>query len=97
MGRPRARLAPVVLTLDAGALIAIERGDPRMVALLDRVAHGIAARFAVPVNVLAQVWRGGTRQAVLARFLRLPEVEVVLLDEPERPSAGGCGFNNRLV
>ena len=100
MGRSRARLAPVVLTLDAGALIAIERGDPRMIALLDRVAHGIAARFAVPVNVLAQVWRGGSRQAVLARFLGLSEVEVVVLDEPGARAVGvlcGMGCTDDVV
>ena len=88
MGRSRTRLAPVFLTLDAGALIAIERGDPRMIALLDRVARGSTTRFALPVNVLAQVWRGGSRQAVLARFLGLPDVEVVVMDEPGARAAG---------
>lgn len=33
----------------------------------------------VPAPVLAQAWRGGSRQALLARFLNLPFVEVDLL------------------
>jgi hypothetical protein len=74
--------------LDAGALIALERGDGRMLALMSRVASGASARFAVPAGVLAQVWRGGARQAVVARFLALPEVEVVALDEPVARAVG---------
>jgi hypothetical protein len=45
------------LTLDAGALIAFERADPRVRALLGRaVEQGLP--LAVPAAVLAQVWRG---------------------------------------
>jgi hypothetical protein len=55
--------------LDAGALVAIERGDPRVWAILRReLAAGRA-----PVThggVIGQVWRGGTgRQARLASAL----------------------------
>ncbi len=55
--------------LDAGALVAIERGDPRAWAILRReLAAGRA-----PVThggVIGQVWRGGTgRQARLASAL----------------------------
>ena len=74
-------------TLDTGALIAIERGDPRLQALLDE-AHAAAAELAVPAGVIAQSWRGGTRQARLARFLRLATVTVVPLDEPQARAAG---------
>ena len=93
MGRPRARSVPEAgLTLDTGALIAIERGDGRMVALLDRLAARGGARFAVPAAALAQAWRGAPRQARLARFLALPEVEVVPLDEPAARAVGVlCG------
>jgi hypothetical protein len=42
--------------------------------------------------VVAQAWRGGSRQARLARFLRLATVTVVPLDEPEARAAGAlCG------
>ena len=75
------------VTLDTGALIAIERGDRRLQALLDE-AHAVGTVIAVPAGVVAQAWRGGTRQARLARFLRLAMVMVVALDEPEARAAG---------
>jgi predicted nucleic acid-binding protein len=78
-------------TLDTGALIAIERGDRRLQALLDE-AHAAGATLAVPAGALAQAWRGGARQARLARFLRLATVVVVPLDEPQARAAGAlCG------
>ncbi|MGH8930313.1 MAG: PIN domain-containing protein [Egibacteraceae bacterium] len=79
------------LTLDTGALIAIERADRRMQALLDE-AGAIDASIAVPAGVIAQAWRGSARQARLARFLALPTVTAVALDEPEARAAGVlCG------
>lgn len=67
------------LCLDAGALIAIERGDRRLLRLLELArARGLTVR--VPAGVVAQVWRGGRRQAMLARFLRLPDIEYLGLD-----------------
>jgi hypothetical protein len=58
----------MALVLDAGALIAYERGDRAVSGLLQR-----ARRANVPVrtsaSVVAQVWRGGPRQARLARAL----------------------------
>lgn len=75
------------VTLDAGAMIAIERGDTRLQALLDE-AHAAGAAIVVPAGALAQAWRGGSRQARLARFLRLPMVAVVALDEAEARAAG---------
>jgi hypothetical protein len=69
----------VSIVLDAGALIAVERGDRDMIALIKRervqerapVTHG---------GVVGQVWRGGHgRQVNLARLL--PGVDVVALDD----------------
>lgn len=68
------------LTLDAGALIGIERRSARVAALLLEAA----ARhwpIGVPVGVLAQVWRGSPRQALLARFLGRSEVTIAPMDE----------------
>lgn len=80
------------LTLDTGALIAIERGDRRLQALLDE-AHAAGATLAVPAGAVAQAWRGGTRQVRLARFLRLSIVVVVPLDEAQARAAGVlCGL-----
>lgn len=79
------------VTLDTGALLAIERGDRRLQALLDET-QAAGAVLAVPAGAVAQAWRGGTRQARLARFLRLAIVTVVPLDEPEARAAGTlCG------
>lgn len=78
-------------TLDTGALIAIERGDRRLQALLDE-ASAASADLAVPAGVIAQAWRGSSRQARLARFLALSSVTVVVLDEPVARAAGAlCG------
>jgi predicted nucleic acid-binding protein len=78
--------------LDAGALIALDRGDKRMIALLDRaLAQG--RTFRVPVGVVGQAWRDGRVQAILARFLRSQEVEIVPLDEQLARSCGElCAF-----
>lgn len=67
------------LCLDAGALIGIERGDRRILRLLE-VAFAAGYVVDVPAGVVAQVWRGGSRQARLARFLRLEDIRFVDLD-----------------
>ncbi len=79
------------LTLDAGALIAFERNDRRLVALLARaLAHELPV--VVPAGVVGQVWRDGRRQARLARFLAADEVEVEILDDHRARAAGQlCG------
>jgi hypothetical protein len=65
----RGRTAVSGLTLDAGALIAIDRGAEDVRALLRRArAHGWP--ILIPTGALAQAWRGGERQARLAGFLR---------------------------
>ena len=56
------------LVLDAGALIALERNERAMWARL-RAAADARDIVAVPTGVIAQTWRGGRRQALLARAL----------------------------
>lgn len=56
------------LTLDAGALIALERNDEATWKLMV-TARKEDLGVAIPAGVLAQVWRGGARQARLAAFL----------------------------
>jgi predicted nucleic acid-binding protein len=75
------------LTLDAGALIAIERGDRGVAARIARTFERGAA-VAVPAGVLAQVWRDGRRQVLLARLLTDDRVEVVPLDAFTARAAG---------
>ena len=93
MGRTRAR-TPTGIVLDAGALIALDRGDKRMIALLQRsLAQGRA--FRVPAGVVGQAWRDGRDQSTLARFLRSVEVQVVALDEQLARACGElCGATN---
>jgi hypothetical protein len=61
--------------LDAGALIAVERGSLEVLRLCRRVRERGGAIYAVP-EVIAQVWRGGARQARLARFLASADLGV---------------------
>lgn len=68
------------LTLDTGALIGLERGDERVRSLLRRAASN-RVPIAVPTGVVAQAWRGGPRQARVARLLADPDVAVVVLDD----------------
>ncbi len=58
----------MALTLDAGALIAIDRCDRRVHVLL---AEAVRRRqvVTVPAPVIGQAWRDGARQARLARAL----------------------------
>lgn len=69
----------MTLVLDAGAFLAVERGDREVVALVKRER----LRGLVPVShggVVGQVWRGGAgRQANVARLLQ--GVDVAPLDE----------------
>ena len=56
------------LTLDTGALLALEHGSPRVRALLRRALEA-GLPLSVLVGVVAQAWRGGPRQARVARLL----------------------------
>ena len=87
MGKTHAAAARAGITLDAGALIALDRGDKRMIALLDR-ALAQRLRFRVPAGVVGQAWRDDRVQVTLARFLRIDEVETIPLDEQ---LARACG------
>jgi hypothetical protein len=82
------------VTLDTGALIALERADRRMQALLDE-AHAGGLAIDIPAGPLAQAWRSGPRQVRLARTLRLSNVTIPALDEPTAKAAGIlCGQRN---
>jgi predicted nucleic acid-binding protein len=76
------------LTLDAGALIAAERGD-RIFWALWKEAESRDVEVTVPAPVVVQVFRG-PRSAVVARLLRACVVEP--LDEARARRAGVlCG------
>ena len=67
------------LTLDTGALIALEAGSRRM-ALRVEQAVAASAELAIPAGVVAQAWRGSARQARIAKLLQLKVTSVVALD-----------------
>lgn len=82
---PASHTACRVRVLDAGALIALDRGDRDAWALLAEV-HRAGQRPVVPAPVIARAWRGGQRQARLARLLS--GAEVVVTDGPLSRRAG---------
>ncbi len=79
------------LTLDISALIAFERNDRRVVAVIfSALKRGI--RLAVPAGVVGQVWRDGRRQARLARLLGSELIDIEVLDDKGARAAGQlCG------
>ncbi len=96
MGRfgvaPRAQAAKAPsrmrgVTFDAGALIALDRNDRRVLALLARAAE-LGARITVPASALAQAIRRPAKQARLSRLLRQPKTAVVPLDGPDATQVG---------
>ena len=83
------------LTLDTGALLALERGDSRVRALLRRALE-TGLPLSVPAGVVAQAWRGGPRQARVARLLADPSVHVAPLDDTTARAVGLlCGRSGR--
>ncbi|HSZ69418.1 MAG TPA: PIN domain-containing protein [Solirubrobacteraceae bacterium] len=69
------------LTLDTGALIALERGEQRITALLDRALATPDAVLHIPAAVLAQAFRDGRRQVRLVRLLGRRQTTIVPLDD----------------
>lgn len=67
------------LTLDAGALIAVDRNHRGVIALLER-ARAEGHIITIPATALAQAIRKPHEQARLSRLVRQPAVDVVALD-----------------
>ncbi|MGH9068979.1 MAG: hypothetical protein ACRD0J_16050 [Acidimicrobiales bacterium] len=79
------------VVLDAGALLAFERNDRRVLRLVELAAEH-DRRLHVPAGVIGQVWRDGARQARLARLVKSGLVDVRALDLNEARAAGvTCG------
>lgn len=75
------------ITLDAGALIALDRNDRRLVVLLARASE-TRAEVTIPASALAQAIRRPERQARLARLIRQPTTDVVSLDRADATNVG---------
>ncbi|HVC22877.1 MAG TPA: PIN domain-containing protein [Candidatus Dormibacteraeota bacterium] len=84
------------ITMDAGGLIALERSDRRVLALLVR-ARETGARVTVPASALAQAIRQPERQARLARLVRQPTTDVVALDRADATNVGRLLSASRTV
>lgn len=88
---------------DSGALIQIEKHNRRLIRLLEHIRLGEAIGI-LPRTVIAEVWRGGSRQARLAKLLNLGELSnpgQLTIDEltPERAKEigkkiGECGHDD---
>ncbi|MDA8354793.1 MAG: PIN domain nuclease [Actinomycetota bacterium] len=77
----------VGITLDAGTLVAFERGQRRAVALVAR-ARERGERLCIPAGVIGQVRRDGRRQANLSRLLGSGSCAIVGLDDHGARAAG---------
>ncbi len=77
----------MTVVFDAGALIALERRDERMLALLAEIGSNEVACY-IPAGVLAQTWRATPRQAPISRLLKTQAVKVVALDQTEACRVG---------
>jgi predicted nucleic acid-binding protein len=73
------------LVLDAGAFVAFERGDARVVARL-AAARKLGFELVTTSPVVGQVWRNGRRQALVARLLAATRV-----DAPNEQAARRAG------
>src|ERR1700722_9231840 len=73
------------VTYDTGALIAADRGERRMWAR-HRALLALREVPTVPAPVVAQSWRGGSRQALLARLLAGCDVQA--LDDGQARAVG---------
>lgn len=77
------------ITFDTGALIALDRNNREVWAFLRRAAARGEVP-AVPSVVVAQAWRGGASQALLARALDVCQSEA-LDDDLARRAGALCG------
>lgn len=73
------------LTLDAGALIAYERGEERIREVLT-LGYERGLVPTIPAIALAEVWRGDAKDARVARLLKACSIET--MDEPLARAAG---------
>lgn len=75
------------LTLDAGGLIALDRGDRKLLSLLARAREN-GDRITIPATALAQALRSPVRQVRIVRLCRQPATDLVALDGPAASAVG---------
>ena len=75
------------ITLDAGGLIALDRNDRRVIALVARTTER-GMRITIPATALAQAMRHPARQARLSRLIRQSETDLMSLKGPDATAVG---------
>lgn len=75
------------VTFDAGGLIALDRNDRRVLALVARAAER-GMRITIPATALAQAMRNPARQARLSRLIRQAGTDLIALNGPDATAAG---------
>jgi predicted nucleic acid-binding protein len=75
------------ITFDAGGLIALDRNDRRVLALVARATER-GLRITIPATALAQVIRNPSRQVRLSRLIRQAGTDLIALDGPNATAVG---------
>jgi predicted nucleic acid-binding protein len=75
------------ITFDAGGLIALDRNNRRVIALVARATER-GARITIPATALAQAMRSPARQARLSRLIRQEGTDVMALNGPDATAVG---------
>lgn len=76
-----------MIVFDSGALIGVERSNPKAVAVL-AFADRNKLEIIVPATVLGQCWRNSPRQHAVSRLLKTRTVRVVDLTEAHAYTIG---------
>jgi hypothetical protein len=75
------------VTFDAGGLIALDRNDRRVLALVARATER-GMRITIPATALAQAIRNPARQARLSRLIRQAGTDLIALNGPDATAVG---------
>ena len=75
------------ITFDAGGLIALDRNDRRVLALIARATER-GMRITIPATALAQAIRNPARQTRLSRLIRQAGTDLIPLDGPDATAVG---------
>ncbi len=75
------------ITFDAGGLIALDRNDRRVLALIARAAE-LGMRITIPATALAQAIRNPARQVRLSRLMRQAGTDLIALNGPDATAVG---------
>jgi predicted nucleic acid-binding protein len=75
------------VTFDTGGLIALDRNDRRVLALVARATER-GMRITIPATALAQAMRNPAKQACLSRIIRQASTDLIPLGGPDATAVG---------